>query len=187
MPNSSKRSLHTHPDPHTNALTNLLFIQKAPFLSLSLSLTNTHVPYLPHIYSHSDPYTNTNLLCHYQTFSFFSPSCSLFFSLSLSASLSDSLFTRKLYLLYTLSLASSTHSLVTLTLLDISKHPRILTLSYHQIFLFKNVNVNVSVSSLKSPLSSADFTIYASGIGTLSYTVSSPLGRIQHLRTLLQL
>ena len=51
----------------------------------------------------------------------------------------------------------------------------------------ENVNVNVSVYSLKSPLSSADFTIYAPGIGTLSYTVSSPLGRIQHLRTLLQL
>ena len=50
-----------------------------------------------------------------------------------------------------------------------------------------NVNVNVSVYCLKSPLSSADFTIYAPGIGTLSYTVSSPLGRIQHLRTLLQL
>ena len=50
-----------------------------------------------------------------------------------------------------------------------------------------NVNVNVSVYSLKSPLSSADFTIYAPGIGTLSYTVSSPLGRIQHLRNLLQL
>ena len=50
-----------------------------------------------------------------------------------------------------------------------------------------NVNVNVSVYSLKSPLSSADFTIYAPGIGTLSYTVSSPLGRIQHLRTLLKL
>ena len=32
------------------------------------------------------------------------------------------------------------------------------------------------VYSLKSPLSSADFTIYAPGIGTLSYTVSSPLG-----------
>ena len=28
-------------------------------------------------------------------------------------------------------------------------------------------NVNVSVYSLKSPLSSADFTIYAPGIGTL--------------------
>ena len=54
-------------------------------------------------------------------------------------------------------------------------------------YTFTNVNVNVSVYSLKSPLSSADFTIYAPGIGTLSYTVSSPLGRIQHLRTLLQL
>ena len=43
-------------------------------------------------------------------------------------------------------------------------------------FWFVNVNVNVSVYSLKSPLSSADFTIYAPGIGTLSYTVSSPLG-----------
>ena len=51
----------------------------------------------------------------------------------------------------------------------------------------KRKRVNVSVYSLKSPLSSADFTIYAPGIGTLSYTVSSPLGRIQHLRTLLQL
>ena len=36
-----------------------------------------------------------------------------------------------------------------------------------------NVDVNVSVYSLKSPLSSADFTIYALGIETLSYTVSS--------------
>ena len=51
----------------------------------------------------------------------------------------------------------------------------------------RKINVNVSVYSLKTPLSSADFTIYAPGIGTLSYTVSSPLGRIQHLRTLLQL
>ena len=50
-----------------------------------------------------------------------------------------------------------------------------------------NVNVNVSVYSLKSPLSSTDFTIYAPGIVTLSYTVSSPLRRIQHLHTLLQL
>ena len=50
-----------------------------------------------------------------------------------------------------------------------------------------NVNVNVSVYSLKSPLSAADFTIYAPGIVTLSYTVSSPLGRIQHSHTLLQL
>ena len=50
-----------------------------------------------------------------------------------------------------------------------------------------NVNINVSVYSLKSPLSSADFTIYAPGIGTFSYTVSSPLVRIQHLRILLQL
>ena len=51
----------------------------------------------------------------------------------------------------------------------------------------KNVNVNVSVYSLKSLLRSADFTISAPGIETLSYTVSSPLGRIQRLRTLLQL
>ena len=40
---------------------------------------------------------------------------------------------------------------------------------------FLNVNVNVFVYSLKSPLSSTDFTIYSPGIGTLSYTVSSPL------------
>ena len=50
-------------------------------------------------------------------------------------------------------------------------------------------NVHVSVYSLKSPLSSAKFTIYVydPDIGTLSYTVSSILGRIQHLHTLLQL
>ena len=36
-------------------------------------------------------------------------------------------------------------------------------------------------------LSSSDLTIYTPGIGTLNYTVSSPLGRIQHLRTLVQL
>ena len=30
------------------------------------------------------------------------------------------------------------------------------------------------------PVGSADFTIYTPSIGTLSYTVSSPLGRIQH-------
>ena len=33
--------------------------------------------------------------------------------------------------------------------------------------------MNVSVYSLKSPLSSADFTLYARGIGTLSYLISS--------------
>ena len=32
-------------------------------------------------------------------------------------------------------------------------------------------------------MSSADFTIYTPGTGTLSYTVSSLLGGIQHLRT----
>ena len=63
----------------------------------------------------------------------------------------------------------------------------LLTLEISNDIKHKNVNVNVSVYSLKSPLSSADFTIYAPGIGTLSYTVSSPVGRIQHLRTLLQL
>ena len=51
----------------------------------------------------------------------------------------------------------------------------------------KRKRVCLDRSSLKSPLSSADFTIYAPGVGTLSYTVTSPLGRIQHLRTLLQL
>ena len=48
-------------------------------------------------------------------------------------------------------------------------------------------NVNVSVYTVKFPLSSADYTIYTPGIGTLSYTVSSALRRIQHLRTLLHL
>ena len=33
--------------------------------------------------------------------------------------------------------------------------------------------INLSVYSLKSPLSSADFTIYAPGIGTLSYSLIS--------------
>ena len=48
-------------------------------------------------------------------------------------------------------------------------------------------NVNVPVYSLSSTLSSTDLTIYAPGIGTLSYAVSSPVGRFQHLRTLPQL
>ena len=54
-------------------------------------------------------------------------------------------------------------------------------------FAHKNVNVNVHVYSPDIPAGSADCTIYTAGIGTHSFTVSSPLGRIQHLRTLLQL
>ena len=50
-----------------------------------------------------------------------------------------------------------------------------------------NVNVNLHAYSQDTPLGSADCTIYTPGIGTHSFTVSSPLGRIQHLRTLLQL
>ena len=50
-----------------------------------------------------------------------------------------------------------------------------------------NVNVNVHVYSSDMTVGSADCTIYTPGIGTHSFTVSSPLGRIQHLRTLLQL
>ena len=50
-----------------------------------------------------------------------------------------------------------------------------------------NVNVNVNVGYMFivpiSTLGSADCTIYTPGIGTLSFTVSSPLGGIQHLRT----
>ena len=49
-----------------------------------------------------------------------------------------------------------------------------------------NVNVNVYKYSLISSVSSVDFTIYTANIGTLYYTVSSPLRRIQHLRTLLE-
>ena len=52
---------------------------------------------------------------------------------------------------------------------------------------FKHNHINVYVYCLKSPSRSADFIIYVPGTGTLSYTVSSPLGRIQYLRTLLQL
>ena len=40
-------------------------------------------------------------------------------------------------------------------------------------YCYKNVNVNVSVYSLKSPLSSADFTIYAPRIGTFLYSLIS--------------
>ena len=50
-----------------------------------------------------------------------------------------------------------------------------------------NINVNVHVYSTDIPVGSADCTIYTPGIGTYSFTVSSPLGRIQHLHTLLQL
>ena len=46
----------------------------------------------------------------------------------------------------------------------------------------KNLNIQLKhkrkVDSLKFPLRPADFTIYAPDIGTLSDTVSSPLGRI---------
>ena len=49
-----------------------------------------------------------------------------------------------------------------------------------------NVNVNVHVYSPDIPVGSADCTIYTPGIGTHSFTVSSPLGRIQHLSTLQQ-
>ena len=50
-----------------------------------------------------------------------------------------------------------------------------------------NANVNIHVYSPDIPAGSADFTIYTPGIGTHSFTVSSPLGRIQHLHTFLQL
>ena len=39
-----------------------------------------------------------------------------------------------------------------------------------------NVNVNVHVYSPDIPVGSADCTIYTPGIGTHSFTVSSPLG-----------
>ena len=55
------------------------------------------------------------------------------------------------------------------------------------MYMFINVNVNVHVYSPDIPVGSADCAIYTPGIGTHSFTVSSPLGRIQHLRTLLQL
>ena len=46
-----------------------------------------------------------------------------------------------------------------------------------------NVNVNVHVCSTDIPVGSADCTIYSPSTGTFSFTVSSPLGRIQHLST----
>ena len=55
------------------------------------------------------------------------------------------------------------------------------------VFIMLNVNVNVHVYSPGIPVGSADCTIYTPGIGTHSFTVSSPLGRIQHLRPSLQL
>ena len=54
-------------------------------------------------------------------------------------------------------------------------------------FVICKCKVNVHVYSPDIPVASANCTIYTPGIGTHSFTVSSPLGRIQHLRTLLQL
>ena len=51
----------------------------------------------------------------------------------------------------------------------------------------KYINVHVHVSSLGIPMKSVDYTISTFGIRTHSITVSSPLGKIQHLCTLLQL
>ena len=47
----------------------------------------------------------------------------------------------------------------------------------------KCTNVNAHVYSPDILVESADCTIYTPGIGTHSFTVSSPLGRIQHMRT----
>ena len=50
------------------------------------------------------------------------------------------------------------------------------------------LNVNVHDYSNDIPVSSADCTIYTPGIGTHSFTLSSPLGRICSIgRLLLQL
>ena len=43
------------------------------------------------------------------------------------------------------------------------------------------INVNVHVYSPDIPVGSTDYTICNPGIGTHSFTVSFPLGRIQHL------
>ena len=66
------------------------------------------------------------------------------------------------------------------------KSNRLLLLGKTRVYAV-NVNVNVHVYSPDIPVGSADCTIYTPGIGTHSFTVSSPLRRIQHLRTLLQL
>ena len=50
-----------------------------------------------------------------------------------------------------------------------------------------NVNVNIHVYSPDIPVGSTGCTIYTPVIGTHSFIVSSPLGRIQNLATLLQL
>ena len=64
---------------------------------------------------------------------------------------------------------------------------RLLDCSCESVCSYVNVNVNVHVYSPDIPVGSADCTIYTPGIGTHSFTISSPPGRIQHLRTLLQL
>ena len=67
-----------------------------------------------------------------------------------------------------------------------------------QIDIYENIVVTIRVMNIKCklnahayspdiPVGSADCTIYTPGTGTHSFTVSSPLGRIQHLHTLLQL
>ena len=50
----------------------------------------------------------------------------------------------------------------------IQQHIQSLTVHAHTC---QHSNVNVSVYSLKSPMSSADLTIYTPGIGTLSYSM----------------
>ena len=64
---------------------------------------------------------------------------------------------------------------------------RIVNRQVNRQVINENVNVNVQVYSPDIPVGSADYTIFTPGIGTHSFTVSSPMVRIQHLRTLLQL
>ena len=90
-------------------------------------------------------------------------------------------------LCYTFYSGIMLYSFIVIPYIQIYPVHYVLCYTFYSRIMLCSLNVNVCVYSLKSPLSSADFTVYALGIGTLSYTVSSPLGRIQHLRTLLQL
>ena len=67
--------------------------------------------------------------------------------------------------------------------------PVLLPLLHCQVeaWIINKCNCKVHVYSPDIPVGSADCTMYTPGIGTHSFIVSSPLGRIQHLLAVLQL